>query len=223
MRQLILDIRPDTPPTFENFLPVGNLEVVHALREAAAGRMGEAVIYLWGPAGAGKSHLLRSAFHAARQRGAEAIYVEGQAPMPEDMPELLLVDDVQTLGESDQIALFNLVNAAREGSGTILAAGDAPPARLPLRADLATRLSWGLVYSLAPLSDADKLRAMTERARARGMELPEELTRYLFMHQRRDLPHLLALVDALDAYSMSLKRPVSLPLLRALLEQRGRD
>jgi DnaA family protein len=127
------------------------------------------------------------------------------------------VDDVQGLSDVGQLALFNLINAAREGMGRILAAGDVPPARLPLRPDLATRLSWGLVYGLVPPSEADKLMALAERARARGMDLPDEVARYLLRHCRRDLPNLLAQVDALDAYSLSLKRPVSLPLLRDLL------
>ena len=37
-------------------------------------------------------------------------------------------------------------------------------------------------------------------------------------HGRRDLPSLLATVDALDAYSLSLKRPVTVPLVREWLQ-----
>lgn len=65
MRQLILDIRPDAPPTFGNYLPGSNLEAYAALRAAADGRAAEAVIYLWGPPGAGKTHLLRAAAESA--------------------------------------------------------------------------------------------------------------------------------------------------------------
>ena len=51
------------------------------------------------------------------------------------------------------------------------------------------------------------------------MRLPEEVTRYLLTHARRYLPHLLAMVDALDTFSLSRKRPPSVPLLKELLRQ----
>ncbi|MCU0841251.1 MAG: DnaA regulatory inactivator Hda [Thiobacillaceae bacterium] len=217
MRQLILDIRPDAPPSFANYLPGGNLEAFLTVRAMAAGASAEAILYLWGPEGAGRTHLLRAAVGAVRTAGLDAAYLSADQSLPDEAPSLLAVDDVQGLSDVGQLALFNLINAAREGMGRILAAGDVPPARLPLRPDLATRLSWGLVYGLVPPSEADKLMALAERARARGMDLPDEVARYLLRHCRRDLPNLLAQVDALDAYSLSLKRPVSLPLLRDLL------
>lgn len=216
MRQLILDIRPDSPPTFGNYLPGSNLEACDALRAAADGRPTEAVIYLWGPPGAGKTHLLRAVAESAKT-GRRAHYVRAGEPLPEAPFGLLAVDDVQALGEAGQIALFDRINAAREGQGVVVAAGDAAPIRLALRPDLTSRLSWGLVFALLPLDDENKLMAITERAKARGMDLPREVARYLLSHCRRDLPNLLALVDALDAYSLSLKRPVSLALLKSML------
>ncbi len=216
MRQLILDIRPDAPPTFANYLAGSNTEPVSVLQDAARGKAAEAVIYLWGPQGVGKTHLLRAAVDAARNAGLAAAYHAGRS-LPEALPALLAVDDVQGLTAADQIVLFNHINTAREGRCVILAAGDLPPTRLPLRPDLASRLSWGLVYGLMPLSDEDKMTALIERARGQGMALPQEVGQYLLAHCRRDLPSLLAMVDELDAYSMSLKRPVSVPLLKAML------
>jgi DnaA family protein len=218
MRQLILDIRPDAPPSLGNYLPGANAEAHHALCAVADGRPTEAVIYLWGPAGAGKTHLLRAVTASAQALGRPAHYVAAGEPLPDAPCTLLAVDDVQALDETGQIALFDRINRAREGKGVVVAAGDAAPTRLPLRADLTSRLSWGLVFALRPLSDEDKLMAMVERARARGMDLPLEVARHLLSHCRRDLPNLLALVDALDDHSLSLKRPVSLALLRSMLK-----
>lgn len=217
MRQLILDIRPDAPPTFGNYLPGSNLEACEALRAAADGRAAEAVIYLWGPPSAGKTHLLRAVTESAQAQGRRAHYVRAGEPLPPAPFGLLTVDDVQALDETGQIALFDRINSAREGQGVVLAAGDTAPARLALRPDLTSRLSWGLVFALLPLDDEDKLMAIIERAQARGMDLPGEVARYLLSHCRRDLPNLLALVDALDTYSLSLKRPASLALLKSML------
>jgi len=212
MRQLILDIRPDARPDFDNFLPGPNAEAHAILREHAVGLVDEAVLYLWGETGTGKSHLL-----SAWAKRTQAIIAP---PLPEPPVSWLALDDVHRLDAQEQVQLFGLINAARESTGRILACGPRPPGQLGLRPDLATRLSQGLVFRLAPLSDADKLAALNARADAQGLHLPEDVSRYLLTHCRRDLPHLLGMVEELDAYSLSRKRPVSLPLLREVLRQR---
>lgn len=209
MRQLILDIRPDAPPDFDNFLPGPNAEAVSVLRDHAVGLIAEPLIFLWGESGTGKSHLLAAWADAAKA-------IPGR-PLPEPPVNALAVDDVDSLDPDDQIRLFNLINAAREGGGKVLACGSSPPPRLGLRPDLATRLAQGLVFRLAPLTDADKAEALSARAEARGMRLPDDVGRYMLTHCRRDLPHLLALVDALDTHSLSRKRPASLALLKEIL------
>jgi DnaA family protein len=211
MRQLILDIRPDSPPSFDNFLPGPNAEALAVLREYAAGLARESVVYLWGEAGTGKSHLLTAWSSATR--------AHADTPLPEPPLPCLAVDDAHRLDAADQIRLFSLINAAREGAGRVLASGPLPPGQLDLRPDLATRLAQGLVFRLLPLSEADKAAAVNVRAEARGLRLPEEVARYLLIHCRRDLPRLLAMVDALDAYSLSRKRPVSVPLLKEVMQR----
>lgn len=216
--QLILDIRPDTPPGFENFLPGANAEALAAVRDHAAGLTAEPVLYLWGEAGTGKSHLAQ-----AWCKATGAVHF---SPLPEPPLALVLVDQVEQLDAEDQIRLFGLINAAREGQGRVLVTGPLPPAQLPDlpqlagRSDLATRLAQGLVFRLHALREMDKRAALIVRAEARGLRLPEEVLRYLLTHCRRDLPHLLGLVDLLDTLSLSRKRPVSLPLLKEILQQR---
>lgn len=214
MRQLILDLRPDAIPDFDNYLPGPNAEALAAARAHLPGDTREPLLYLWGEAGVGKSHLARA---WARATGAPRP-ATGE-PLPEPPTTVLAVDDVETLDADNQIRLFNLINSAREQGGLLLVTAGLPPARLALRPDLATRLAQGLVFRLLPLSDADKAAALVIRAEARGLRLPEDVTRYLLTHSRRDLPRLLATVDALDTFSLSRKRPVSVPLLKELLQQ----
>lgn len=173
---------------------------------------GEHVIYLWGESGVGKSHLLQA---WARHAGA-GVCLAG--PLPENDTALLAVDDVHNLDEADQVRLFSLLNAARELGGRVVAAGPLPPGQLDIRPDLATRLAQGLVFRIQPLSDADKALALGIRAESHGLRLGDDLIRYMLTHCRRDLPRLLAMVDALDSLSLSRKRPVSLPLLKELLQ-----
>ena len=199
MRQLALGISPPPEATFDNFVPGANAELVARLRDLIEGRLAESVFYLWGEAGSGRSHLL----HAA---GAAAVR------------PLSVADDVETLDEAQQTALFNRINEARDAGEAVLAAGNAPPAQLPLREDLRSRLGWGLVYHLKPLTDAERAVYLRGEAARRGMRLADEVVWYLLTHVRRDLPSLAAILDALDRLSLERQRPVTLPLVRDALK-----
>lgn len=215
-RQLILNIQPEAPPRFDNFLPGDNLELLLALDTFARGELNETVVYVWGAAGSGRSHLLQATVAAARGQGGEASYHAG-GPLPDSLAGLCAVDDVERLDPADQVRLFSLINQAREGAGRVLAAGAAAPAQLDLRADLVTRLGWGLVFALHPLNEADRATALRELAAARGFVLADDVLRYLLAHCRRDLPSLLATLDALDRHSLSRKRPLTVPLVKEFL------
>ena len=202
MQQLILDIAPAAEPDFDNFLAGPNAEALERVRALARGELREAIVYLWGNPGSGRSHLLRAALKADAR--------------------LVAADDVETLDGAAQQRLFVAINAAREGAAPVLAAGSRPPAQLELREDLRTRLAWGLVYQLRPLSDEEKAAHLRAEAARRGLRLPEEVLAYLLGRLPRDLPSLKAVLEALDRYSLAAKRPVTLPLLREALERKNR-
>ena len=218
MRQLALDIAQPPAPTLDNLVPGRNAELVVALYAAANGANSERFIYLWGAPGSGRTHLLRAAVDAARALGRQSMMFESGAPefaAPDDA--LSAVDDVHLLTPQAQIALFNLHNRIKAGSGTLLASGNAAPAQLALRADLMTRLGAGLVYHVHGLNEEEKVAALRRHAQARGFELSAEVVGYLLRHVQRDLPSLLALLDALDRYALANRRAITLPLLRELL------
>ncbi len=199
MQQLPLAISPRPEPAFDNFVPGPNAEALARVRQLAAGTLGERIVYLWGEAGSGRSHLLRA---AARANAA-----------------LVLADDVQRLGAAEQHALFMAINEAREGAAAVLAAGDQPPAELALRADLKSRLAWGLVYQLLPLSDSDKARHLKALAGARGLLLSDDVAAYLLTRLPRDMASLHAVMEVLDRYSLMRQRALTLPLVREALAQ----
>jgi len=220
MRQLALGLAPSPVPSFGNFFPGRNSEAVFALQSLASGQSGERFVYLWGERGCGRSHLLQAAVSAASSQGSIARYVAAGEPLPaEDAGvRLLAVDDVEKLGAPAQLEFFRLYNALRESQGAVLAAGDVAPARLHLRADLLTRLGWGLVFQVHALSESDKRAALKRHAAARAFDLRDEIVDYLLRHLKRDLPSLMSVLDALDRHSLETKRPITLPLLRELLQ-----
>jgi len=214
MRQLALDITASPAQSFDNFVAGRNTEAIAHLRSAIAGG-GERFVYLWGEAGCGRTHLLKAAVAASRN----AAYVACEADSRFDDDALLLaVDDVEALGAGAQIALFNRYNLLREQGGGLIASGNVPPVQLKLRADLMTRLGWGLVVQVHALTDEEKAQALAQHAHARGFVLSSEVIAYLFSHAPRDMGALFATLDALDRHSLETKRAVTVPLARDLLQ-----
>jgi len=214
MSQLLLDIVPGWNPTLDNFVVGRNLELLSVLRHALAGSDSERCFYLWGEAGSGKSHLLQASVRAALDTRRRAIYAQGSVPQPAD---LVAVDDVECLDDGLQVELFDLYNRMRDSGGLMLVSGKKPALHLQLRNDLRTRLGWGLVYQVHCLSDEEKAQALVQHAHARGFVLPPGVTRYLLRHGRRDLPSLMAALDALDEYSLRMQRAPSVPMLKEVL------
>src|SRR5690606_33195765 len=101
----------------------------------------------------------------------------------------------------------------------LLVSGEASPLAMPLREDLRSRLGWDLVYRLEQLSDADRAAALASQAQARGLRLSDEVLNWILTHYERDMGRLSALIDALDRYSLSRHRSITLPLLKELLAQ----
>lgn len=219
MKQLVLDIALPAAPTLDDFVPGRNAELVVALYALANGASNERFIYLWGADGSGRSHLLRAVVDAARRNGRPTVWFDARTKLPDAVDDVLCAaDDVHLLGAEAQIALFNLHNRIRGGHGALLVSGNAAPAQLALRADLVTRLAAGIVYQLHGLDDEEKSAALRRHADARGLRLSQEVATYLLRHARRDMPSLLALLDALDRYSLQTQRAITVPLLRELLE-----
>lgn len=217
MKQLLLDIRPDAPPTLTNFVSGANQALLEALTTAV--RTPGQHLYLWGEAGCGKSHLLRAACDAAI--GARpSHYCEASDPgdFPATPGAVVAIDDVDMLSEARQIALFNAFNRAKAASQTLVLAGSAAPIGLALREDLRTRIGQTLVFHVRPLDDGARSAILHSQAARRGLRLEEEVVTYLLRYGRRDLPSLLAVLEALDQASLEAKRPITLPLLRQIMQ-----
>ena len=223
--QLVFDLAAPQPPSFDNFLPGANAEVVAALRALAASGSGDTGIVLWGAAGAGKTHLLRAAVSLATASGHGATYVADASALAShevqalEQCALVAIDAIDAAAPAAQGRLFTLFNALRDRGGHLLVASRAPLAALALREDLRTRLGWGLVYEIAPLADADKPAALVALARDRGFRLADDVIDYLLAHGRRDMPALIGALAALDRHSLATKRPITVAMLKSWLQR----
>ncbi|NJD34909.1 MAG: DnaA regulatory inactivator Hda [Betaproteobacteria bacterium] len=218
-QQMLLDLKPEQPPTLNNFVIGANAELVVRLRGLGDTGNFEA-IYLWGDAGCGKSHLLTATATGAHNRRpiAHLHAAEAGVELPLAPGSLLVIDDIQELNAEAQVALFRAFNAARFLGLALLLAGNEPPRRLGLREDLRTRIGQTLIYEIQSLSDDEKAAALRRHAIERGMLMDPGVVQYLLRHGRRDLPSLMAMLNSLDRASLEQKRPPTLPLLRELMQ-----
>ena len=136
---------------------------------------------------------------------------------------LYLLDDCQDFDDQQQIDAFNLYNQVKEHHGFFVASGTAPPALLTVREDFRTRLGWGLIYQLQNLGDSEKISALEQAANARGVTLPDGVLPYLITHFHRDMPSLATMLTALIDHSLEIKRPITMPFLREVMQQQKVD
>lgn len=222
MKQIPLPIAPAPEPSFDNYLPGGNAAALHHLRSLA---MPAAPVYLWGPSGSGKTHLLRGLAAGCQAQGQRVGWFDADEPLPWTLqPDwaAVVIDRCEALDAAAQQAAFALFIEATTMAVQVAAAGRLPPVDLPLRDDLRTRLAWGHVFALQPLSDAETRAALRREGDRRGILLPDELMDHLLTHFPRDLGHLMSLFDRLDSFALAEGRRLTVPLLRRMLaEQTG--
>ena len=221
MKQIPLAIGPEPARTFENFLSGAN---AGALAHLLALAPGAPPVYLWGPPGSGKTHLLQAFVRRAVQQGESTAWFGADVAAPWQAPEhcdWLVFDDCQDFDVAQQQAAFSLFVEASGRDAVVLAAGSVPPVDLGVREDLRTRLGWGHVFALAPLAEPEVRSALRREADRRGTFLSDEVMDYLLTRFARDLKHLMAQLDRLDEFSLSTKRAITVPLLKQMLAEEG--
>ncbi len=226
MKQLALDIGLASDPTFANFFSGPNEETVRQLELWAESPLHSPVpTYLWGDEASGKTHLLKAVSQALRGQGASSGWMDASMLEPPEFNEswsAVIMDDCHLYTAVQQRAAFNwFVNALSTEDGHprwVLAAGNVPPADLPLREDLRTRLGWGHVFALQALTDAQRRAVIRQEADARGFFLSEEVMGFMLTRFSRDLGSLMQLLDKLDSYALQTKRAITIPLIKSMLE-----
>jgi DnaA-homolog protein len=226
MKQIALDIGLPTGPTLQTFFPGPNEAVLRHLSVwvgagSQTANRSPVPTYLWGPTGSGKTHLLEAVREALCTQGAAVGWMDTAMAEPEAFSEswaAVLFDDVHLYTAVQQQAAFNWFVNAQTHQRWVLGAGGLPPAELPLRDDLRSRLGWGHVYALALLSETERRAVLRQAADARGVFLGDEVMDFMLSRFSRDLGSLMELLDLIDAYALQTKRAVTIPLIRAMMD-----
>jgi DnaA family protein len=227
--QLPLALRLDRHASFESFEAAGNAAAVAHLEAAAAGA-GRDPIWLWGEAGAGKTHLLQAACRRAAEAGLRAMYLVRDAQIEPallselERVDLVAVDDLERMAGDPvwEESLFALVDARYQGAGALIMAADRSPAALPFRLpDLASRAAGTVVYRLAGLDDQERLTAVVRHAALMGLELDAATAGYLIRRVERDMRALIGWLERIDRAALIAQRRVTVPFIRELIGAEG--
>jgi len=225
--QLSLSIGLRDDATFANFLPADNAYLVDALQSQIRG-CGENFQYLYGGDDSGKSHLLQAVCHLADSLGLRSVYLplEELALLSPDLLDgmedldLVCIDDLHLVaGRAKwETALFHFFNRMRDAGRYLIISADASPAQLGIKLpDLSSRLAWGVTLSLQNLTDEQKSDALKLRARERGLELTEDVIKYILHRGPRTLKELFDMLSHLDQASLMAKRRLTIPFVRETL------
>jgi len=181
--QLPLAVQLPATADFETFVPGRNAEAVAAVRALAAGEE-TGVLCLHGAPGSGRTHLLQRCAAPTRRTARPCMSIWRAARTPPC-----------SRGWNPCTSWPWTRSTGRPATPAGKEPFDRPPAAagfaLP---DLATRLGWGAVYALHPLTDdAALVRALQRHAEVRGLALTAEVAGYLLRRERRDPASLLRL------------------------------
>ncbi|MGI1678564.1 MAG: DnaA regulatory inactivator Hda [Cellvibrionaceae bacterium] len=229
--QLSLGVSLNDDATFDNFYAPENsnvLQIIEVLKKQTA-QEGELAVYLWGRPGCGLTHLLQASCQFANDNGVYAQYIPLQDLVgfaPESLFDGLEVQDLICLDGLDTVAgnplwdeaLFVLFNQMRDSGKRLVFGATQNPNELPTTLpDLRSRLNWSVVFHLGELNDADKQAALQHRAKARGMEMTNDVAQYIINHAPRDMNDLFYLLNRLDELSLIEQRKLTIPFVKEVI------
>lgn len=227
LEQLPLGFRLRDDATFASFMPVGNQQVMQAVINLAHG-IGDNFLYIYGPVGSGRSHLLQAICHAAPEFHQTVVYLplDDQMLVHKDLlvgleqTDLICLDDIEMVAGNSILEeqLFHLFNKVRDLNHRLIITASVPPINLNIKLpDLKSRLSWGTVYQLHLLNDEQKLSALQLRAQSRGLDLDPAVGKFLLRRCPRNMADLFTTLEELDQASLAEQRRLTIPFVKGVL------
>lgn len=223
--QQALDLPISPRYGFERFIPCpGNASAFQFARKVANPIEPENLLYIYGPIGCGKTHLLHSIGLSLpggtyKVLSAPEIGMEGKNFLSDGICQLpaLLVDDLELLPEHLKGSLWEAFNIFHQSGRPVALAGNAPPRELTnLDEHLISRLLWGLVARLDVSDDGSRLMLIAKLAADRQILLPEDVAAWLLTILPRDVGSLITACDELYKAALEQQRKITLRLAREL-------
>jgi chromosomal replication initiator protein len=246
MMQQVFEFPINPKYSFANFVVCGgNRTAFQFARRLVEGNGEESLLYIYGPPGSGKTHLLMalggsfavfcrdtgtvssSSVPCVSFKNIDELYrgeypAEAVSKLAErfrDAPALL-VDDIHLIPDNENIRveLWQVFNDFYQAGKKIVVTGLYPPKELPhLDAHLISRLLWGLVARIDVSDDDSRRMIMKKLAEDRQVILPDDVVEYMLLHVRRDLPSLIEALEKTSRFALAVKRKITVRLAKEAL------
>ena len=234
--QLVFDFPVVPRYSFDNFVACGgNRTAFEFARRLADPAAGEGILYVYGPPGSGKTHLLRAVSRELCHDQVDTSCLSCRAitsdtpgsdevvsPLVEQLQDapVLLIDDIDLLPDSRPLreGVWHLFNECYQSGRKIMVTGTVPPRELTsVDGHLISRLLWGLVARMDVSDDDSRCLILKKLADDRQIILPDDVIAYLLVHTRRDVHTLIDAFATLARHALATGRKISVRLARETL------
>jgi len=230
-KQLPLAVSLPDDETFDSYVSTNNQLAKQHLQQFIALPLpaNPTGLYLFGAAQVGKSHLLHAScsYATVMQKSsvclsiAEINQLSVQVLEGLEQIDLVCLDDIHLIQRNQpwQRAIFDLFNRLNEHGKQLIVAGNVPALTLNMElADLQSRLTWGHTIQLKALSDDEKILAIQQRAKQRGLVLQQDVAKFIVNRFSRGMHDLIACLEQLDNASIQEQRKITIPFIKQVIK-----
>ena len=221
--------------TFDNFVVGPSNRFAHSAAIAVTNNPGQVYnpLFIYGPAGVGKTHLLYAIANGIRKvkPDAKIVYIKGDEFTNELIiaiqqgkniefrskyreADLFLIDDIQFIAgkESTQEEFFHTFNKLYEEHKQIVMTSDRKPSdMLTLEDRLKTRFDWGLLADIQPPDYETRMAILKNKAHQLGLDLSDDVCNYIAINVTNNVRQIEGTVKKILAYRDLNDMPLDLP------------
>lgn len=229
--------------TFDNFIVGNSNKFAHAACTAVAAHPAENYnpLFIYGPSGLGKTHLLSAVVNEIKRNKPETrvLYIKGdeftnqmiEALGKQEMPEfrekyrncdILLIDDIQFIAgkTSTQEEFFHTFNTLYEDGKQIILTSDRPPKDIPTLEDrLKTRFEWGLLADIQPPDIELRVAIIRKKAEQVSLIIPDEVLTFLAENLCSNIRQIEGAIKKLSALSFLSGQSISIEIAKSCISE----
>lgn len=230
---------------FENFIVGDSNRFAATCSKSVAQNPGKDFnpLFIYGPSGLGKTHLLQAIGNYCIERGKIVRCITSEQ-FKNDFtfhirnssmdkfrqkyrkPDVLLVDDIQFLGNTDKIQeeFFNTFNELKQSGGQIVMISDKPPKKLRgFEERLTSRFESGIIADITPPELETKIAIINKKSEDNKITLNNKIVEYIATNMGDNIREIESVITKLNMYSTILRVEITLDFVKNILKDQIRE